>query len=124
MKSLTEYVLKFFATMKDSLQETLDSKVLYAMMVLSAIVIVAVASIKFEPKSGEKGVSDILGRFTGAVAQPFGMRSAPLKYELADFKQTDEKKPWEAEDHFTIVVHEIPSTGPDGKVGSSEGAFR
>ncbi len=124
MRSLTQYVLKFFAILKDSLQETLDSKVLYAMFVLSGLAILAAASIGFEPKSGEKGVEAILRRFPGGKANPFIGAEAPLKYELQDFKQTDEKKPWDGDYRFTIVVREQTLPGPDGKPQSAKGMFR
>ena len=47
---LMQYLLKFVAMLRDSLQETLDSKVLYAMLILSAFVMLGVASISFEPQ--------------------------------------------------------------------------
>jgi ABC-type transport system involved in multi-copper enzyme maturation permease subunit len=120
---IVQYLLKFFAILKDSLQETLDSKVLYALFVLSALVILGTASISFEPKSPQKGIESILARFPGAKSNPFIAREAPLRYELQDFKQTNEKQPWESDYQFTIVVHEQALEGPDGKPQPVKGMF-
>ena len=95
MQSLVQYVLKFVAILRDSLQETLDSKVLYAMFALSGLIILAVASISFEPKPAAKGVEAILDRFPFAKRIPFSRQEPPLRYELQDFVQTNDKEPWE-----------------------------
>ena len=58
--------MKFLAILKDSLREALDSKVLYALLILSALVIVGVASISFKPRPAELGISDIVSRFASA----------------------------------------------------------
>ena len=47
--------MKYLAILKDSWREALDSKVLYALLILSLLVIVGVASISFQPKPPEKG---------------------------------------------------------------------
>jgi ABC-type transport system involved in multi-copper enzyme maturation permease subunit len=116
--------MKFLAILKDSLREALDSKVLYALLILSALVIVGVASISFKPRPAEPGVSDIVARFPGAQAPPFSNQSPPLRYEIEDFKALDEKKPWEGEYHFDLVVREQSVKGQDGHEQSAEGAFR
>ena len=46
--------MRYFAILKDSLREALDSKVLYVMLVMSLAVIVLVACISFTPVSAEK----------------------------------------------------------------------
>jgi ABC-type transport system involved in multi-copper enzyme maturation permease subunit len=116
--------MKFLAILKDSLREALDSKVLYALLILSVLVIVAIASISFKPRPAELGVSDIVARFPGAQAPPFSGQSPPLRYEVENFKALDEKKPWESAYHFDLVVREQAVKGPDGKEQSAEGAFR
>jgi ABC-type transport system involved in multi-copper enzyme maturation permease subunit len=115
--------MKFLAILKDSLREALDSKVLYALFILSALVIVGVASISFKPRPAETGVSDIAARFPGA--QPnFGNPNPPLRYEVENFRVLDEKKPWEGEYHFDILVREVEVKDAEGKVEPTEGVFR
>jgi ABC-type transport system involved in multi-copper enzyme maturation permease subunit len=115
--------MKFLAILKDSLREALDSKVLYALLILSALVIVGVASISFKPRPAELGVSDIVARFPGA--QPnFTNPNPPLRYQVENFKVIDEKKPWEGEYHFDLVVREVLAKNGEGKEQSPEGFFR
>src|SRR4051812_13225946 len=115
--------MKFLAILKDSLREALDSKVLYALLGLSVLVIVGVASISFKPRPAEAGVSDIVARFPGA--QPnFRNPSPPLRYEVENFKTLDEKKPWESAYNFDLVVREVELKDAEGKVQPTEGVFR
>ena len=46
--------MKYFAILKDSFREALDSKVLYLMFSLSTIVILIVATLSFKPMSAQK----------------------------------------------------------------------
>jgi ABC-type transport system involved in multi-copper enzyme maturation permease subunit len=120
--------MKFLAILKDSLREALDSKVLYALLILSTLVIVGVASISFKPRPAEGGVSDIVARFPGA--QPsFNNPNPPLRYNVENFKVFDEKKPWEGEYHFDLVVREVEGKDAEGKDAEGqepppEGVFR
>ena len=51
--------MKYFAILKDSLRESLDSKVLYVMFGLSTIVIVLVGSLSFKPLAAEKSLESL-----------------------------------------------------------------
>ena len=46
--------MKYFAILRDSLRETVDSKVLYVLFLLSTLVIAFVASIYFKPGTAEE----------------------------------------------------------------------
>src|SRR5207248_2469745 len=108
-----------------SFQETVDSKILYAMLILSGLVILGVASIGFETKSPEDGIDGILARFPGAKEIPFTNEKAPLRYEIQDFKQADpQKRLWESDYQFSILVHEQPVPGPEGQDQPVRGTFR
>jgi ABC-type transport system involved in multi-copper enzyme maturation permease subunit len=61
--------MKYLAILRDSLRESLDSKVLYFMLGLSLIVIVLTSSISFEPTPAENGFLTILESFPGAQAR-------------------------------------------------------
>jgi ABC-type transport system involved in multi-copper enzyme maturation permease subunit len=115
--------MKFLAILKDSLREALDSKVLYALLGLSLLVIIGVASISYTPRSASQGVTDIVARFPGA--QPSFAGPIPrLHYEVEDFKALNDKKPWEADYRFELVVHEVALKTDDGKEQPPEGIFR
>jgi hypothetical protein len=106
--------MKFVAILKDSVREALDSKVLYALLILSALVVVGVASISFKPRPAELGVSDIVGRFPGAQAN-FANPNPPLRYTVEDFKALSDKAPWDSDYRFDLVAHEITRKTEDGK---------
>lgn len=96
--------MKYLAILKDSLRETLDSKVLYFMIGLSVLVILAVASMSFQPEPAEEGLRSILRNFAGGRAIP-GLPQPTVQYEIEDFEQTnDASKPWEAEYRFQLKV--------------------
>jgi ABC-type transport system involved in multi-copper enzyme maturation permease subunit len=116
--------MKFLAILKDSLREALDSKVLYALLILSALVIIGVASISFKPRPAETGVSDIVARFPGAQGQAFTNSPPPLHYDVENFRVLDEKKPWEGEYNFDLVVHEVELKDAKGEDQPTEGVFR
>src|SRR6516164_6613522 len=46
--------MKFLAMLKDSLRESIDSKVFYVMVGLSALLTLLTATLSFKPHSGEK----------------------------------------------------------------------
>src|SRR6516162_8442682 len=46
--------MKFLAMLKDSLRESIDSKVFYVMVGLSALLTLITATLSFKPHSGEK----------------------------------------------------------------------
>ncbi len=52
--------MKYFAILKDSLREALDSKVLYVLMALSLVMILFVATLGFRPLPAEKTMEKIV----------------------------------------------------------------
>lgn len=115
--------MKYLAILRDSLRETLDSKVLYAMIILSVLVIVGVGSISFHAQPAEKGLESILARFPGARSG-FGMPPPILRYEIEDFKQLNDGPAWEGQYRFDLVVKELPAKDAEGKEQDTKGAFR
>jgi ABC-type transport system involved in multi-copper enzyme maturation permease subunit len=99
--------MKFLAILRDSLREALDSKVIYFLLGLSALVILLTASLSFRPKSGEEGMVSIVNRLPGGRAMGFGMSDTPLRYTVEKFEQLNEAKhPWEGSYRFELVVTE------------------
>jgi ABC-type transport system involved in multi-copper enzyme maturation permease subunit len=117
--------MTFLAFLKDSWRETLDSKVLYVMLALSLLVIVGVASISFQPKPADKGLEAICERFPGNRMRmgPFQEGRGPLRYEIEDFAQLNNAKPWNGVYSFHLVVREVPIRNAEGKEESSEASF-
>lgn len=124
-------MMTFLAILKDSWREAWDSKVLYVLLVLSLLVIVFVAGIGFEPKPADKGMEAILERFPGSrLNLGFTSRHGPIRYEMENFQQLNNAKPWDGEYRFELVAHEVPvqvdeenkDKDKDNKE-SSEGAF-
>lgn len=58
--------MKYFAILKDSLREALDSKVLYVMLALSTVIIGMVATLSFQPLSADKAMGQFFFN-TGSV---------------------------------------------------------
>lgn len=99
--------MKYLAILKDSLYEALDTKVFYAMLGLSCLVILVVASVSYRPVAVEGEVQKLADTMTWVLGfkgkdNPGG----PSSIELADFKQTNSDAPaWEGNYQFTLVVH-------------------
>jgi ABC-type transport system involved in multi-copper enzyme maturation permease subunit len=103
--------MKFLAILRDSLRETRDSFVFYFLLGLSALVILAVASIGFQPEPAVQGVQAIVERFPGQQMSAFIPVEPPLRYAVEDFEQTNAAaRPWEGAYRFRLVVRESKDT--------------
>src|SRR6516164_8343195 len=98
--------MKYLAILKDSLRESLDSKVLYVMFGFSALTMFAVAGISFRPESPEPALQEIVSRFPGHTAS-FPTLMPTLTYTVEDFQQLNEgAKPWNGQFRLRIRVAE------------------
>jgi len=61
--------MKYFAILKDSLREALDSKVLYVLLGLSLLMILFVATLSFKPLAAEKTLEQVVDGSTGAILE-------------------------------------------------------
>jgi hypothetical protein len=103
--------MKFFAILRDSLRESLDAKVIYALIVMSALAVLASFSISYVPEPGEQGLQIVMGRMPGAVA--LGGRP-PLTYDVEKFVQLNGDRPaWEGKFTYTLVVTENQAADED-----------
>ncbi len=99
--------MKFLAILKDSLRETRDSFVFYFLLGLSALVVLGVASIGFQPEPAAQGIQGIVERFPGQQMPSFLQVEPPVRYEVQDFEQTNPAaRPWEGAYRFHLVVRE------------------
>src|SRR5262245_28154600 len=105
--------MKFLAILRDSLRESLDAKVIYALIILATLAILFAFSISFKAEPGEKGLQTMADQLPGARAA-FG--PAPLTYTIENFKQLNEGRPaWEGEFRYTMLVTEaeLPDENAD-----------
>jgi ABC-type transport system involved in multi-copper enzyme maturation permease subunit len=99
--------MKYFAILRDSLREALDTKVFYVMVALSLLVVLVVASVSFKPL----GVEDELNRFAEQMTWVISMRTkggAPTHFSIEDFQQTNDapaSEPWLGNYRFNLVWH-------------------
>ncbi len=98
--------MKYFAILKDSLLEALDTKVFYAMIALSCLVILLVASISFRPVTFEeeaKRDTETLNWIIGFMRDKYP--NGPPKVKLTEFTQTNpEAPPWAGNYHFVVTM--------------------
>ena len=98
--------MKYLAILKDSLLEALDTKVFYAMMALSCLAILLVASVSFHPVTVEGEVQKLADTMTWALSlDTKKFPEGPPKLELVDFEQTNpDAPPWEGNYHFGVLL--------------------
>jgi hypothetical protein len=111
--------MKFLAVLRDSVREAMDAKVIYVLLIGSALVILGAFSISFKALPDSEGLKTILGRLPGATT--FG-GPPPVTYTAEDFEQTNPGKPaWEGDYRYTLVVTDAeppapPEEGENGEV--------
>ncbi|HEY7152820.1 MAG TPA: ABC transporter permease [Gemmataceae bacterium] len=99
--------MKFWAILKDSLREALDTKVFYAMAGFSLLVILLVGSVGYRPVSVEEEARNLTEQMTWII-QRFGARhnlDSPPRWDIQDFEQTQPgARPWETGYRFALTV--------------------
>jgi ABC-type transport system involved in multi-copper enzyme maturation permease subunit len=102
--------MKYFAILKDSLRETIDSKVFFVVLAISALAIFLMASVSLTPNPVEEGLQKITERFPDgsdeATLPIIGkIKATPslTRYTVEDLKgPAGNVKPWEGEYSFVI----------------------
>jgi ABC-type transport system involved in multi-copper enzyme maturation permease subunit len=67
---------QFFAILRDSFREAVDGFVIYAMLVLSALVIILLGSLSFAPAEPKEAFANIVGHFNDVVVEGGHLRGA------------------------------------------------
>ena len=67
---------QFFAILKDSFREAVDGFVIYAMLVMSAVVIVLLGSLSFAPSEPKEAFARIVGQFDDVIMEGGRVRGA------------------------------------------------
>src|SRR5437588_5720828 len=107
--------MKYLAILKDSLREAIDTKVFYAMLVLSLILIVVVGSIGFRPSEAEEALEAIVSDRQFHMVTPDRGRSntvlakqhLPAQFSVSNVRALSEAAAPNARDYaFTLTVNE------------------
>src|SRR5262245_50646706 len=102
--------MKFLAILKDSLRETIDTKVFFVVLAISLVAVLGLATLTLQPDSPEKALKKLTDRFpdgSNEIELPILGRikaTPPLtEYAVLDLKEPpNNTRPWEAEYQFVV----------------------
>lgn len=95
--------MKFLAILKDSLRETIDSKIFYVMIGISVLVTLLVLSVSFRQVSAEEQFRANTARASALIG--FATQGKGPRYDIEDFQQTKGGgEPWEGDYRFVFVI--------------------
>ncbi|HZT81242.1 MAG TPA: ABC transporter permease subunit [Gemmataceae bacterium] len=111
--------MKYLAILKDSLRETIDSKVLFVVIAISVLAIFPMATLSLTPNSPDDALQKITDRFPDGsqeVDLPIlgKIKATPsfTEYSVQDLSgPEDGAKPWESEYHFVIQTKDVSPMG-------------
>lgn len=111
--------MKFLAILKDSLRETIDSKVFFVVLALSAFFIAIMATLSLQPNPPDEALRKLIDRLPDGsqeVDLPIlgRLKATPAftQYSLEDLKgQEGSPRPWEGEYQFTIESRDLVPSG-------------
>jgi ABC-type transport system involved in multi-copper enzyme maturation permease subunit len=107
--SLLSPLRNFWAVLKDSYREAIDSKVFFVMVALSFLVMVALASVSYQPEPADRGLESILKQFPGRNMMGPGNKPV-VSYDIEDFHQLNEgSPPWKGQFQFDLVARDNPA---------------
>jgi ABC-type transport system involved in multi-copper enzyme maturation permease subunit len=92
--------------LKDSLRETIDSKIFYVMVGISVLFTLIVLSVKFRMVSAEEQFRRATAQMT-AIVGLFAQEGhgKGMRFDIEDFRQTnDAKEPWEGNYQFVYLI--------------------
>lgn len=107
--------MKFLAILRDSLRETIDSKVFLVVAVISALPLLVMATLSLQPKPADEGFRNISQRFydgSQEVELPLlgKIKATPsfTEYSIQELKTPEgAARPWEAEYEFIIEARDL-----------------
>jgi ABC-type transport system involved in multi-copper enzyme maturation permease subunit len=105
--------MKFLAILKDSFREAVDSKVFYAMIGLSLLLILLVGSVSFKPLSAEEALPSVVNSQGFRIVYRDRGRSLEavprfVAYEVRDIQKTnDAGEPQLGDYRFKLFVREV-----------------
>jgi ABC-type transport system involved in multi-copper enzyme maturation permease subunit len=113
-------IMKYLAMLKDSLRETIDSKVFIVVLAISALFIGIMATLTLTPNPPQAGLEKLVQKISDGAQEVdvpvVGRMKATqsfTEYSLLELQgPEDTSRPWEAEYHFVIESRDlIPSGG-------------
>jgi ABC-type transport system involved in multi-copper enzyme maturation permease subunit len=100
--------MKYFAILKDSMREAVDSKVIYVTLALSVVLIVLVGSISYQPVAAQEALDTITGQFNLVYSnrgQGFDARYFFLRLQVKDLQEMSNANGPQGDGfRFTLVV--------------------
>ena len=97
--------MKYLAILKDSLRESIDSKVFIVMLGLSGLVVLLIGSVSYKSVAVEDDLNRMTQLLSWGLSRQFkGMETPTLRIE--DFQQTNDApadEPWRADYRFHLV---------------------
>jgi ABC-type transport system involved in multi-copper enzyme maturation permease subunit len=111
--------MKYFAILKDSLRETIDSKVFFFVAAIAVLAIGFMATLSLEPNPPEAGLQKISERFPDGSQEidlPIVGRTKATppfaQYSVHDVKAPENNdRPWEGEYEFVIESRDLVPLG-------------
>lgn len=100
--------MQFLAFLKDSFREARSGWVLQAMLVLTLLLVLFVASISFTPTTVETSVSSPLNLMNWSFRNNPNL--AGVKLEIQNYKESNPQQPWNSDYDFDFVVN---ATSPE-----------
>lgn len=94
--------MKLFAMLKDSLREALDRKIFAAMLVLSGLLMLFIASISYRPITLEDDLQTAARMMTWGIG--LNPHIGKVEFRVENFRQTNEaREPWHGDYEFDWV---------------------
>jgi ABC-type transport system involved in multi-copper enzyme maturation permease subunit len=111
--------MKFLAFLKDSLRETIDSKVFFVVLAISALAVFVMATLSLEPNSPDEGFKKLVDRLPDGAQEVdvpvLGrIKATPsfTQFSLQDLQGPEtNSRPWDAEYHFVIESRDLIPMG-------------
>lgn len=101
--------MKYFSILKDSFREAIDTKVFYATLGISCLVVLLIGSVTFRPLPVEEQVSRATRFLTGLIS--FSPQAKGTRYHIENFEATTATKyPWQGDYRFDYVIR-LPAAG-------------
>src|SRR5262245_6131762 len=94
---------KYLSILKDSLREAIDTKVLYATLAVSCLVVLLVGSTTFEPIPVERQFRRAARLLTALTA--INPKEKGTRHDVESFEESAAAgRPWEGQYHFDYVI--------------------
>jgi ABC-type transport system involved in multi-copper enzyme maturation permease subunit len=111
--------MKYLAILRDSLRETIDSKVFIVVLAISALVIGIMATLSLTPNSAAEGLPKLVEKLPDGAQEvdvPIlgRIKATPsfTQYSLQDLQAPEgSARPWESEYQFTIEARDLAPNG-------------